>query len=121
MIRYEKAKLIDGVTRIKDGIVNEFLIEGSKKAVLFDTGLDLFNIKDYVAKLTEKELVVVNSHFHPDHANGNHHFKKVYIGEKDLPTFTTKDVYFKLVDDIVTATYAKYPKRESLKSGSISS
>ncbi len=115
MFRYGKAKLIDGVTRIKDGIVNEFLIEGSKKAVLFDTGLDLFNIKDYVAKLTEKELVVVNSHFHPDHANGNHHFKKVYIGEKDLPTFTTKDVYFKLVDDIVTATYAKYPKTRKLE------
>ncbi|MBR6314329.1 MAG: MBL fold metallo-hydrolase [Clostridia bacterium] len=115
IFRYGKAKLIDGVTRIKDGIVNEFLIEGSKKAVLFDTGLDLFNIKDYVAKLTAKELVVVNSHFHPDHANGNHHFKKVYIGEKDLPTFTTKDVYFKLVDDIVTATYAKYPKTRKLE------
>ena len=115
MFRYGKAKLIDGVTRIKDGIVNEFLIEGSKKAVLFDTGLDLFNIKDYVAKLTDKELIVVNSHFHPDHANGNHHFKKVHIGEKDLPTFTTKDVYFKLVDDIVTATYEKYPKTRKLE------
>ena len=115
MFKYSTAKLIDGVTRIKDGIVNEFLIEGSDRAVLFDTGLDLFNIKDFVAKLTDKELVVVNSHFHPDHANGNHHFDKVHIGEKDLPTFTTKDVYFKLVDDIVTATYEKHPKARKLQ------
>ena len=61
MFRYKKAKLLDGVTRIKDGIVNEFLIEGGEKAVLFDTGLDLFNIKDYVAKLTDKKLIVLAS------------------------------------------------------------
>ena len=66
--------------------------------------------KEYVSKLTDKELIVVNSHFHPDHANGNHHFDTVYIGQADLPTFTTNDVYFKLVDDIVRATCEKYPK-----------
>ena len=99
---------------IKDGIVNEFLIEGSDKAVLFDTGLDIFDIKKYVSKLTKKELVVVNSHFHPDHANGNHHFDKVHIGEKDVPTFTTADVYFRLVEDIVTATLERYPKAQKL-------
>jgi glyoxylase-like metal-dependent hydrolase (beta-lactamase superfamily II) len=110
MFKYSKAKLREVVTRIKDGVVNEFLIEGRDKAVLFDTGLDLFNIKEYVAKLTDKELVVVNSHFHPDHANGNHRFDTVRIGEADLPTFTTADVYFKLVDSIVSVTREKYPK-----------
>ena len=34
MFKYAKRKLIDGVTRIADGIVNEFLIEGEDKAVL---------------------------------------------------------------------------------------
>ncbi len=115
MFRYGKAKLVEGVTRIKDGIVNDFLIEGRDKAVLFDTGLDLFNIRDYVAKLTDKELIVVNSHFHPDHANGNHHFDRVYIGEADLPTFTTDDVYFALVDSMVQAVYEKYPKAKKLQ------
>ena len=115
MFRYGKAKLREGFTRIKDGIVNEFLIEGSDKAVLFDTGLDLFNIRDYVGKLTDKELIVVNSHFHPDHANGNHHFEKVWIGEADLPTCTTDNVYFKLVDDIVTAMFRQYPKTRKLQ------
>ncbi|MBO4342611.1 MAG: MBL fold metallo-hydrolase [Clostridia bacterium] len=113
-LRYGKAKLRKGVTRITDGIVNEFLIEGRDRAVLFDTGLDIFDIKKYVSKLTRKELVVVNSHFHPDHANGNHHFDKVHIGEKDMPTFTTADVYFQLVDDIVKATLERYPKAEKL-------
>ena len=109
-LHYGKSKLREGVTRISDGIVNEFLIEGGEKAVLFDTGLDLFNIREYIAKLTRKELIVVNSHFHPDHANGNHRFEKVHIGEADLPAFTTDDVYFQLVDEISSAVYAKYPK-----------
>ena len=47
MFRYSTAKLREGVTRIGDGVVNEFLIEGKEKAVLFDTGIDLFNIKDF--------------------------------------------------------------------------
>lgn len=113
-LRYGKSKLTEGVTRIKDGIVNEFLIEGRDRAVLFDTGLDILDIKKYVLKLTDKELIVVNSHFHPDHANGNHHFDKVHIGEKDVPTFTTADVYFRLVDDIVKATLERYPKAKKL-------
>ena len=33
--RYGKSKLREHVTRITDGIVNEFLIEGNDKAVLF--------------------------------------------------------------------------------------
>lgn len=109
-LRYSKSKLRERVTRITDGIVNEFLIEGNDKAVLFDTGLDIFNIKDFISKLTDKELIVVNSHFHPDHSNGNHHFDTVYIGEADLPTFTTEDVYFRFVYDIMDATFEKYPK-----------
>ena len=113
-LKYGKSKLRKGVTMIKDGIVNEFLIEGSDRAVLFDTGLDIFDIRKYVSKLTKKDLVVVNSHFHPDHANGNHHFDKVHIGEKDVPTFTTDDVYFRLVEDIVTATLERYPKAKKL-------
>ena len=116
MFRYKSRKFRKGVTMISDGIVNEFLIEGKDRALLLDTGLDLYNIREYVETLTDKELIVVNSHFHPDHANGNHHFEDVYLGEADLPTFTTEDVYFKLVDDVRSATYAKYPKTRMLDS-----
>ena len=116
MLKYKAKKLRKGTTMISDGIVNEFLIEGKDKALLLDTGLDFYDIRAFVEGLTDKELIVVNSHFHPDHANGNYHFDKVHIGEADLPTFTTEDVYFKLVDDVESATYAKYPKLRMLES-----
>ena len=116
MIKYKAKKYRKNVLMIGDGIVNSFLIIGKKKALLLDTGLDFYNIREFVETLTDKEIIVVNSHFHPDHANGNYHFEKVYLGEADCPTFTTSDVYFKLVDDIVTGIHEKYPKSHMLDS-----
>lgn len=111
---YTVQKIYEGVRGINEMMVTSFLIEGTDKAVLMDTGMDIFNIKKFVAGMTNKELIVVNSHFHPDHSNGNNKFKEVLIGERDLPTFTNSDVYFKLVDDISKGIFERYPKAKLL-------
>ena len=104
---YMYKKLNDWISTNNEMMVSEFVFKGSEKTVLMDTGMDFFNLSDFIAKKTgDADYMVVNSHFHPDHSNGNHKFSKVYIGAKDLPTFTTDDCYFKLVDDISTALYA---------------
>ena len=113
---YQIQKIFDDVRGLNEMMVTSFLIEGKDKVLLLDTGMDIFNIKKQVLKMNKKkDLVVVNSHFHPDHSNGNNKFDKILIGEKDLPTFTTNDVYFKLVDDISSALYKQYPKTKLLK------
>ena len=114
MAIYQVKKIYEKVRAINEIMVTSFLIEGKDKAVLMDTGMDIFNIKKFVEDLTDKELIVVNSHFHPDHSNGNHKFKEILIGEKDLPTFTKDDPYFKLVDDISKGIFEKYPKARLL-------
>ena len=111
---YQVQRIYDGVRAINEYMVTSFLIEGTDKAMLMDTGMDIFNIKKFVATMTNKELIVVNSHFHPDHSNGNHKFAEVLIGEKDIPTFTTNDVYFKLVDDISRGIFERYKKARVL-------
>lgn len=112
---YKYKKIGKDTANINEYMVSEFLLEGKKKALLMDTGMGIFNLKKFVKSKTNKEIMVVNSHFHPDHSNGNSRWKEVYIGEKDVPTFTTNDVYFKLVDDISSAVYANYPKAKFLK------
>ena len=104
---YQYKKIKDWIHGINEQMVSSFLFEGEDKALLMDTGMDFFDIKKFVASKTDKELIVFNSHFHPDHSNGNNNFDKVYITEADCPTFTTNDVYFKLVDDISSAIYEK--------------
>src|SRR5579864_6874853 len=44
-----------------------YLIVGSKRALLFDTGMGITDIKKVTAELTHLPIVVLNSHTHNDH------------------------------------------------------
>lgn len=58
--------------------VMSFLIEGDDMALMFDTGLGISNIRKVVDQLTDKDIVVLNSHTHYDHIGGNHLFDTIY-------------------------------------------
>jgi glyoxylase-like metal-dependent hydrolase (beta-lactamase superfamily II) len=58
--------------------VISFLILGEKRAVLFDTGLGIGDIKRVVVSLTSLPIVVVNSHTHNDHVGDNWEFNEIY-------------------------------------------
>lgn len=66
------------------GDVWSYLIIGPEKAMLIDTGFGLGDLQGLCDELTSgKPLIVVNTHFHPDHAGGNPQFEKVYALEQD--------------------------------------
>jgi glyoxylase-like metal-dependent hydrolase (beta-lactamase superfamily II) len=77
------------VQRLREGIylvgepmhVNSYLILGSERAVLLDTGMGISNIRAAVEKLTDLPVLVVNSHYHFDHVGGNHLFDDIAIHE----------------------------------------
>ena len=58
--------------------VISYLIIGSEKALLFDTGMGLDSISSVVKELTTLPIVVINSHTHYDHIGGNHEFSTIY-------------------------------------------
>lgn len=58
--------------------VMSFLIVGDDMALLFDTGLGIGNIRAVVDQLTDKDVVVLNSHTHYDHIGGNYQFDTIY-------------------------------------------
>ena len=58
-----------------------YVINGTERALLLDTGLGLTDLKEEVLKLCgEKSLIVVNTHAHVDHNSGNYQLKK-YVWE----------------------------------------
>jgi glyoxylase-like metal-dependent hydrolase (beta-lactamase superfamily II) len=59
--------------------VISYLIIGSEKAVLFDTGMGIKDIVKAVKQLTDLEVIVINSHTHFDHVGDNHKFEKIYV------------------------------------------
>lgn len=57
--------------------VSSYLVIGSKRAVLFDSGLGVARIGEVVGRLTTLPVTVLNSHTHFDHVGGNREFQDV--------------------------------------------
>ena len=64
-------------------IDNIYLIEGTDSALLIDNGIGVADLASAVKKLTDKPLIVVNTHGHPDHCGANYQFGRVYIHPAD--------------------------------------
>lgn len=69
--------------------VSVYLLVGSEKALVVDTGYAFANLREEVEKITSLPLMVVNTHGHLDHADGNFWFDgcPVYMHEKDWPVY----------------------------------
>lgn len=82
---FEVYRIMDGIYAIYEpGQFEEvisYLITGRHQALLFDTGLGMGDIRSVVGQLTDKPVVVLNSHSHYDHVGGNHQFD-IVIGPK---------------------------------------
>ena len=68
--------------------VISYLIVGTRRALLFDTGMGIGKISRVVAKLTTLPVTVLNSHTHFDHTGGNAEFSSIVA--PDTP-FTRKN------------------------------
>jgi glyoxylase-like metal-dependent hydrolase (beta-lactamase superfamily II) len=67
-----------------------YLIVGDKRAVLFDTGMGISDVKKITAELTKLPIVVLNSHTHDDHVGGNWQFDTVYGMDTDFTRANAK-------------------------------
>ena len=61
-----------------------YLLIGSERALLIDTGLGISNISQEVAKLTDKPVTAVATHIHWDHIGGHQYFPDFYVHEDEL-------------------------------------
>jgi len=55
-----------------------YLIVGSKRALLFDTGMGISDLKKVADRLTRLPIAVLNSHTHDDHVGDNWEFHTIY-------------------------------------------
>jgi len=67
-----------------------FLILGSDRALLFDTGLGIGDIKRVATSLTPLPISVLNSHTHNDHVGDNWEFHDIYGMDTDFTRLNAK-------------------------------
>lgn len=65
------------------GMTAMFLLKGTERALLIDTGVGMTDLKKLISWLTPLPYDVVLTHGHPDHIGGAAQFEEVYIHEKD--------------------------------------
>lgn len=73
---------------LEPGHVQSFLVCGSKKAVLIDTGMGFADIRPVIRSLTSLPVTVINTHWHFDHIGGNALFNNIGISLHDSASLT---------------------------------
>jgi len=96
--------LLEGLWSI-DGPANDlmYLVTGTRRAMLVDTGMGLGNLAAVVHSLTGLPLTVVNTHGHPDHAGGNGGFEEVWLDPQDEALMRTMTADRFRLDDLKRA------------------
>ncbi len=62
----------------QDEEVFSFLIVGSERSILWDTGLGIGTLRERAEDLAVSPVIVLNSHEHPDHIGGNREFDEIW-------------------------------------------
>ena len=65
--------------RIEDGFVRMFLLEGTEKALLVDSGMTCPDARSIAESITDLPVELINTHADPDHISGNAAFASFYM------------------------------------------
>jgi hydroxyacylglutathione hydrolase len=101
------------------GVANEqmYLVTGTEKAMLVDTGMGIGDLASVVSELTILPIIIVNTHGHPDHAGGNSNFSEVWLPEKDLEIMQRMCTTAYRLDDIKAANGENNPAYQHMVNG----
>ncbi len=58
--------------------VISYLIEWDTYNILIDTGMGVVDIKKYIENISNKKIIVINTHHHFDHIGDNHQFDDIF-------------------------------------------
>ncbi len=62
---------------------HSYLLIGTERAILIDTGLGVANIKEVADKLTTLPIQVITTHIHWDHIGGHKYFDNIAVHEAE--------------------------------------
>lgn len=76
--------------RIEDAGVRFFLLTGSERGLLIDSGMCVKNAREIAASLTDLPVSLLNTHADPDHIGSNAEFDSFYMHPAEFTNFHRK-------------------------------
>ena len=73
----------DDTWRIENGMVRFFLLKGTEKALLVDTGMTVRHAREIASALTGLPVMLLNTHADGDHTGCNDEFESFYMHPAD--------------------------------------
>ena len=77
--------------RIEDSGVRFFLLEGEEKALLIDSGRDIHDARDVAESLTDRPVMLLNTHADMDHTGSNRQFESFYMHPAEVPLYRRRE------------------------------
>lgn len=88
LLEYQVRDMGDGIYLIKDGFSDYmYVVIGSERAAVIDTGMGVPGLRKIVSKITDKPVIVLNTHAHLDHIGGNDEFDSLWLHVEDFPVY----------------------------------
>lgn len=89
ILLYKINKISDALFTISESVFGEsfplfiYVVVGSERAALIDTGLGCDDLLEAVRTITNLPLIVLHTHAHVDHVGADSQFETIYLAEKE--------------------------------------
>ena len=83
----EVIRINEHTWRIENDGVRMFVLEGTKEALMVDTGMTCPEAREVAESLTKLPLKLLNTHTDRDHISGNAAFAEMYMGRNEIPDY----------------------------------
>ena len=87
MMNCEIIQMRENTWRIEDGGVRFFLLAGTERALLIDSGMNVDDVRGIAAGLTDLPLSLLNTHADRDHIGSNEQFEAFYMHPAEEPVY----------------------------------
>lgn len=87
MSDFEIIQINPNTWRIEDSGVRCFVLAGSDKALLIDSGMNIRSARDIASSLTDLPVSLLNTHSDRDHTGSNSQFESFYMHPDEEPHY----------------------------------
>lgn len=85
---HEVIQINENTWRIEDNNhVRFFLLTGTQRAILIDSGMQVNNAKEIAMELTNLPIMLINTHADRDHVGSNHEFESFYMHPSEASNY----------------------------------